>query len=414
MNDSKRLKALIQMRADKVKEQQGLFAAAEKRQDMSLTDDERQRDDALQAQIADLSADIAREERAKENARGLYLQGQAPAHLKVSPAMTTFPAAFQAWAKAGDKGPVVDGGWGEFNDVNGIGEGLTIRAASNATDMNIGTAADGGDTVPTGFYNRIIDRRDESDLASKLPLLQIPTSGGGNTFDIPVDNEADGEFVATNEAATYDLDAPAMAKKTATLVLYSKYTDVSYQLLRSSPTDLLGFLANWVGRGMAKTRNNLLLTEVAANGTSLKTFASASAIAFGEPEDMVGNDDLANYLDEDAAVAWVMRSSTHWNVKSLTSSTTRMYLPTVQGGPRELLGYPVMYSQKAAAEGASAKSIYFGNWRYVAHADGNALTFVRDPYTVAVKGQVRLLWHFETDFVVTQAEAIGYGVHPSA
>ena len=91
-----------------------------------------------------------------------------------------------------------------------------------------------------------------------------------------------------------------------------------------------------------------------------------------------------------------------------------MYAVNPQGNGRELLGYPVLYSQKAAAQAASAKPVYFGNWRYVAKADGNALTFLRDPYTVGVKGQVRMLWFFEIDFVVVQAEAIGYGVHPSA
>jgi HK97 family phage major capsid protein len=117
-------------------------------------------------------------------------------------------------------------------------------------------------------------------------------------------------------------------------------------------------------------------------------------------------------MDDEAAVAWVMRSATHWDLKSLVGND-RQYSINVDNG-RTLLGYPVHYSQKAAATAASAKDIYFGNWRYVAHAEGNSLTFLRDPYTVAIKNQVRLLWHFQADFVVTQAEAIGYGVHPSA
>ena len=226
------------------------------------------------------------------------------------------------------------------------------------------------------------------------------------------DDEADGEFVATTEADTFDLDSPAMGKKQGALVLYSKYTDVSYQLLRASAPSVEDFLVNWVGRGYAKTLNGLLLTEVAANGTAFKTFASATAIAFGEPEGIVGNNDLSGYMDDEAALAWVMRSSTHWDIKSIVGSD-RQYAVNVDNG-KSLLGYPVHYSQKATATAASAKDVYFGNWQYVAHAEGNRLTFMRDPYTVAVKGQIRLLWFFEADFQVTQAEAIGYGVHPSA
>lgn len=408
MNDNKQYKALLQKRADLVAEGKRLFEAAE-RDGRDLTADEKARDDAINAELDSTAADLARHERRLERER---TAPAAPAFNK-SRAGDNFGAAFQHWARTGEKAPLQDGGWGDFREIEGVGEGVTIRAASNATDMNIGTAADGGNVVPTGFYNQIVARRDESDLASKLPLLNIPTSGGGNAFDIPVDNEADGEFVATTEAQDFDLDAPALDKKTATLVLYSKYTDVSYQLLRSTPTDLMGFLANFVGRGWAKTRNSLLLTEVAANGTALKTFAAAAAIAAGEPEDIVANDDLANYLDEDAAVAWVMRSATHWDIKSLTGNSRLYEVQAAMSGGRELLGYPVFYSQKAAAVAASAKPVYFGNWRYVAKADGNALTFLRDPYTVAIKGQVRLLWHFEIDFVVVQAEAIGYAVHPT-
>lgn len=332
-----------------------------------------------------------------------------PAVLRI-PRGDSFGHAFAHWLQTGDKSGFEASAFEPVPGVPRGQEGLTIYGASNATDMNIGTAADGGDLVPVGFYNQIIARRDETMLAAQLPVMRIP--GIGTTVDVPYDNEADGEFVATTEANTFDLDAPALAKKSLTLVLYSKYTDVSYQLLEDTPTNLLGFLADFVGRGMAKTHNSLLLTEVAANGTALKAFASATAIAFGEPEDIVGNADLSAYLDDDAACAWVMRSSTHWDIKSIVG-TDRQYAVNEDRG-RTLLGYPVAYSQKAAAVAASAKSVYFGNWRYVGMREGNGITFLRDPYTVAVKGQIRLLWYFRTVYGVLQAEAVGYGQHPSA
>lgn len=399
---NKRYKALIQKRADLVKEQQTILGAAEARADMALTADEKARDDAIVAEIKDLDTEIERENRARENQRQM---AQAPAFNKL-PRGDTFASAFGHWIKTGDKGALDAAGF------EGSDNGYTIQAASNATDMNIGTAADGGDTVPTGFYNQIIARRDESMLAAKLPILRVP--GIGTTVDVPYDNEADGEFVTKAEANAFDLDAPALAKKSLTLVNYTKYTDVSYQLLEDTGTRLLEFLADFVGRGMAKTHNNLLLTEVAANGTSFKTFASASAIAFGEPEDIVGNNDLSEYLDEDGAVAWVMRPSVLWDIKSIVGSDRQYAVNAGNAGPRELLGYPVHYSQKAAAVAASAKSVYFGNWRRVGMREGSGLTFIRDPYTVAINAQIRLLWNFRTVYGVLTAEAIGYGVHPSA
>jgi HK97 family phage major capsid protein len=397
---------LRQKRASLLEEAQAMVLVAEK-----------ENRDLNEAELAEYNGKLAEAEQMLKRAERLEaingqvatlgqsmgpLAGQrsAPAVLTI-PRGDSFEQGFSHWLRTGD------GGGLERENMDG--NGYTLRA-SNATDMNITTGADGGDLVPTGFYNQIIARRDESMLAAKLPIMRVP--GVGTTVDVPLDNEADGEFVATSEAGTFDLDAPAVTKKSLTLALYSKYLDVSYQLLEDTPTNLLGFLADFVGRGMAKTHNSLLLTEVAANGTSLKTFASASAIAFGEPEDIVGNNDLGEYLSEDSAVAWVMRSATHWDLKSLTGSD-RQYAINVDTG-KSLLGYPVNYSQKAAAVAASAKSLFFGNWRYVGMREAPGITFIRDPFTVAVSGQVRLLWHFRTVYGVLQAEAVGYGVHPSA
>ncbi|RMG98271.1 MAG: phage major capsid protein [Chloroflexi bacterium] len=388
--------ALVQRRAELVAEARELLASGD------ITDEIRERDDAINAQIEQIDADLQRIERLRQMERKRPAAA-APAYNKL-PRGDNFANAFGHWLKTGDKTAL---GNDSFDVVGGM-EGYTIQAASNPTDMNVGTAADGGDLVSTGFYNQIIARRDETMLAARLPIMRVP--GVGTTVDVPIDNEADGEFVATSEAAAFDKDAPAVSKKSLTLALYSKYTDVSYQLLNDTPTNLMAFLADFVGRGMAKTHNNLLLTEVATNGTSFKTFASNSAIAFGEPEDIVGNDDLANYLDDDAAVAWVMRSSTHWDIKSIVGSD-RQYAVN-DGNGRSLLGYPVYYSQKAAAIGSQTKSVYFGNWRYVAMREAPGITFIRDPYTRAVNGQVRLLWHFRTVYGVLQAEAVGYGEHP--
>ena len=404
MNDnSKQYKALVQERADLVAEGKRLFEAAEKAE-RELTAEEKVRDDAINTRLEALAADIKRHE--SRRTREMLAAGQAPAQPKL-PAGHNFNTAFAHWVKEGDKSALDDGNLGE--NAKGL-ESYTISAASNATDMNIGTAADGGDTVATGFYNQIIARRDESLLRNKLGVRMIP--GTGTTVDVPYDNEADGEFVTKAEANDSDLDAPALAKASMTLVDYTKYTDVSYQLLEDTAANLLAFLADFVGRGWAKTHNSLLLTEVAASGTKFKDFASATAIAAGEPEAMVGNVDLAPYLDDDASVSWVTRSSTLWAIKALTGNP-RLYGSAMDDTGPSLLGYPVAYSQKATAPAASAKSIYFGNWYYVGNRESQELNFLRDPYSVSIKRQVRLLWNFRTVYKVLQAEAVGYGLHPT-
>lgn len=288
----------------------------------------------------------------------------------------------------------------------------SFTKASNDTDMNIGTAADGGNAVPTGHVNDIVARRDESGLLFKKLGVQ-PIPGVGTTVNAPIDDEADGEFVSTAEAGTFDRDAPALGQKQFTLVKYTKRVELSVELLNDETSRLLNFLANFVGRGLAKTENNLLLVEVATNGTNLHSFASSGTIAAGEPESVVDNDDLAAYIEDDSgSVGWVMRPSTHWVIRKITGND-RLYDTGHEAGDRSLLGWPVAHSNKAAAIGSQAKSVYFGNWNFVGRYERPGMTFLRDPYSKASTGQVVLHYFFRVAYGVLQAEAIGYGTQAS-
>jgi len=357
--------------------------------DGELTEETRAQADAAIAQADQLQKDIEREERL-----------QAMIGAKMAPALgktglgDTEERAFCHFVRTGDDG------------------GLREWRASNATSMNITTDVDGQYLVPTGHYQGIIARRDQADLTTKLGLMPIP--GKGTTVNVPVENEDDGEFVATSESDQYDLDAPAISRVQSTLVKYTKRVVLTVELLRDEDSKLLEFLQNFIGRGVAKTRNSLLLTEVAANGTALKTFASATVIAVDELEALVYNDNLDAYLDDGPNVAWVMKPSVHGEIVNLDDSSTRRYAANQQGAGRSLLGYPVSYTDKSGATAASAKSVYFGNWSYVGYREGDGMTLLRDPYTRGGYGEVCLYYMFDVDYNVLQAEAIGYGAHPSA
>lgn len=298
---------------------------------------------------------------------------------------------------------------------NSIYLGLEQRA-SNDTTMNITTDADGKYAVPTGHFQGVIARRDEAMLTNRLGVRRIP--GIGTTVNVPVDNEDDGEFVSTAESIGYDRDAPALTQVAFTLVKYTKKVDLTVELLEDEDSRLMVFLEDFVGRGMAKTHNNLLLTEVAANGTSLKTFASATVIAVDELEPIIFNEALGNYLDDAGSVGWVMQRAVHGEIILLDDANMRRYaqnaIPDMGGLVPMLLGYPVFYSAKSGATAASAKSVYFGNWNYVGLYEAPGFSIIRDPYTRSSYGEVILNYMFRADYGTLQAEAIGYGVHPSA
>ncbi len=313
--------------------------------------------------------------------------------------------AYAAWIKSGDAG-ALRGAKGYSVD----GREVEIKA-SNAVDMQFGTDAEGGHAVPQGHFDGIMARRDQSSLKTALGLTRVP--GVGTVTHVPVDGEADGEFVATAEEGSYDKDTPTIGNVAFTLAKYTKNVPISEELLADETSGLLSFIENWVGRGMAKTDNTLIAAEVEANGTEFKTL-TAAGIAAGEVEDMAFNDNLGPYLDG-GNVAWVTRASTYGNIASLTGND-RLYaeqtIASTFGVNRpSLLGYPVFFSDKVDADGTGDnKPIYVRDWSQMGYYEGDGgLTVLRDPYSEAATGQVNLWYRFRIDYAIMQAEAIGYG-----
>jgi HK97 family phage major capsid protein len=348
--------------------------------------------DKVQADVKALDARYERSKFVGEPDNGAIKP--APAHLKYGRG-DTFAKGLRAFVKDGD-----------MSGVRGLGVGpseIEIRASNN-TDMNITTPADGGYVDPSPMFNEVIAKRTELSLPEILGVRRIP--GRGTTVNVPYDNETDGEFVVAGETSSFDQDAPAIGQAAMTLVKYTKYITLSVELLEDEDAGLMSFLSDWVARGMAKTQNGLLLTEVAASGTSFKTTAGATAIAAGEPEAVVLNNTIGDFLEN--SCAWVMQPLTFGTIAAITGSP-RLYAQTPGGSfQRELLGYPVHFSSKAGTVTSAQKSAYFGNWNFVGWREAPGFTLLRDPFSAAGTGQVKLWMYFRTVFKVLQPSAIGY------
>jgi HK97 family phage major capsid protein len=355
--------------------------------------------DALQREVDGLDNQIVRVEQVasmeaaleQPASRAVKPGGKAPAHIKQIG--DNEMRLFERWVRRGEDAVARE-----------------LRA-SNDTDMNVGTAADGGVTVPTGLYNQIIARRDESSLHDRVGVMRIV--GEGTSTDVPVDNENDGEFVATNEAAAADRDAPALNKVTLTKLDYTKQIQVSFNLLEDERSNVMQFLPNWVARGWAKTYNNLLITEALANGTAALTLDSATAIGAAEIPELVYKQP-GEYAE---GSVWIMKRATEGYIRGLASSNQFLFNPTPAGSDRgtpEIWGYPVHNTEKMTGIQASAKSMIFGNFGFMGMYEDPGLVFIRDPYSLAYLRQVRLIYYFRVDFGVLQAEAIHYATQPSA
>lgn len=284
--------------------------------------------------------------------------------------------------------------------------GLEESRAYNNTDMNITTPADGEVVVPVGMVQDIVARRDESILYPRLGVVRVP--GKGTTVNYPIDNEADTLFLSEAESAAIDQDAPALSEKAFTLVKYAKYITLTWELLRDEDANLMSFINNWVGRGWAATHNNLLITEALANGTAGLTLDSATAIGAAEIPELVGKV-MPEYQE---GAQWLMHPTTFAYLQGL-SGNQFYFSPTPNGTGQSLVGYPVNRSSYMTAYGAGAKSLVFGNFQFMGMREGTGMTMLRDPYSAASAGQVRLWFWFDAVYGVLQAEAIQYATHPT-
>lgn len=307
---------------------------------------------------------------------------------------------------------------GDMSAVKSIQTGdnqISIKA-SNDTDMNVGTAADGGNAVPTGHYQGIIAKMRESALYPRLGVMMIP--GKGTTVNVPIDNEADGEFVSTNEAASFDRDAPALGTKAFTLVKYTKTLPISYELLEDEDSRLMAFVESWVGQGLGRTHNSLMVTEALANGTAGLTLDAAAAIGSAEVPELLYK--LKGEYSDGAA--WVLDRTTEGFIRGLTGNNFQ-FVPTPQGSNtgsqvntvgRDLFGVSVYNTAYMPVIGAGLKSMLIGNFNFMGLYMAPDLTFLRDPYSLAANGQVRLHYYTRLDYGVLQAEAFQYATHPTA
>lgn len=400
------LSAFDEMTADQIKEFDQLEA------DVKVLDGQIKAQEERQAKANQLTADLNRRtsepERNVPGAPAMLHHGRGDSEAK----------ALRAYVRHGDKSGLRH--LMRADEESGISQitfdvptqrqtrtAIEHRAVTDST-MNITTAGDGANLVPTTLAGQIALRKNEKMLAERIGCRRIP--GSGTTVNYPYESADPEVFATTSEQSdahgnNYERNTLPTDLKPFTLVKKTRKLELTEELLEDEATGLMDHIADRIAREMAKTHNAMLLTEAAANGTALKTFGSNSAIAAGELEALVGNDTLGYYIEDASSVNWVLRSSTLWAIRAITGNP-RLYAGMEDG----LLGYNTFYSNSASAIAAAGKSVYFGNWDYMGYRESPQLRFIQDPYSA--DGLVILKYSFRAVYGVLQAGALGYGAHP--
>lgn len=240
----------------------------------------------------------------------------------------------------------------------------------NFRDLTKGSATAGGNTVPTAFYDRLVQHMIEvSGVLSAGPTI-LRTESGEN-FEVPTTTaHSSGALVA--EGAAISESDPAFAKRTLGAYKYGTLIQVARELIEDTGVDLEGYLAMQAGRAVGNAIGTHLVTGSGSSqpagivtgstaGVTGATTGASGAFTADEVIDLFYSV-IAPYRNSPSA-GWLMRDATVGRVRKLKGSDNNyLWQPGLQAGsPDLLLGKPVHTDPNVAAVATSAKSVVFGD-----------------------------------------------------
>lgn len=232
-----------------------------------------------------------------------------------------------------------------------------------------GTATAGGNTVPTSFYDQLVQHMvDASGLLQAGPT--ILNTDGGETLEIPI-TTSHGAAALVGEATPITGTDPTFGKRTLGAYKYGQLIKVSSELAQDTGVDLEGYIADVAGRNVGLALAAHLIGGTGTNQpTGLLTTATAGKTGAGSAGGAFTADDLidlffsviAPYRNSRSA-AWLVRDASLGGVRKLKDGAGRyLFEPAATfGAPDTLLGKPIYTDPNVPAVAADAKSVIFGD-----------------------------------------------------
>ena len=348
--DSNVLKALHDARTRAAEELRDLYSEAAGRE---LEAEERSREDALAQSISDHDARIA------------TALKQAEAEKRAAEAFEAFPTEERAEVEE-PAGP------SDADILRGIAQG-EIRShefgpEEQRDNLKTGSA---GNTVPTSFYNSLVEYMIETSTVLAAGATVVRTAGGED-LQIPVATAFPTASLVAENGAIGESD-PTFAQKTLGAYKYGFITQASSELLDDTAINLPEFLAR---RGGEALGNGIGTAFVSGTGSSqpqgiiaasggLNTVASATgSVAAGfDYEDLVS---AVHGVDRPyrAGSVWILNDAVLAELRKLVDGQSRPLWQAglTAGAPDTLLGYPVYVDPAMpTATTNGTKGIVFGN-----------------------------------------------------
>lgn len=199
------------------------------------------------------------------------------------------------------EGGAADGGidGGKTDSIKAFADAVRSRFK----DLNEGTGADGGYTVPEDILTKVNEYKQERfSLATLIDRETVTTKSGRRTYKKRAQHKGFTQ-VAENGKIT-KVDAPQFEVMTYDIKKYGGYMPVTNELLEDSDANIANIVIGWLGEEEIATENAQILakinTKAATPLSSLKDIKKAVNVtlaAFAGTVKIVTNSDGLQYLD---------------------------------------------------------------------------------------------------------------------
>lgn len=287
--------------------------------------------------------------------------------------------------------------------------------------MSVGTAANGGYTVPTGFYDRLVEHLIQSG-AMRQTRVTVLTTDMGNALQIPK-TTAHGSAAWIAEAGTVTASDETLGQTTLNAYKAGRSIKLSSELVQDTGVDLLGYLAREFGRSIGALENAAYVVgDGSSKPTGLSTVSTLGKTgASGQTTTVIG-DDLTDLFYAVTApyrrnAEWMMDDAMIKVIRKLKDANDQyLWQPGLTSGePDMLLGKPVHSDPDMPDPAASAKSILFGDFSAYFIRDVGQLTIRRSDEIYIATDEIGFFGLHRTDGkLIDLTGAVKHYAHPAS
>lgn len=270
--------------------------------------------------------------------------------------------------------------------------------------MSVGTAAQGGYTVPTEVAASVADALKA--FGGMRSCAEVFRTDKGNDINFPTSDGTSevGELIGENTTAT-GADPSFGVVTIKTYKFSSKIVAVPFELLQDSSIDMEAFIRTRLVTRLGRITNTYFTTGTGtAQPNGIVTAAGSGKVGTTGQTLTVIFDDLVDLIHSiDPAYRnlgnckFMMNDASLRIIRKLKDTAGRpIFLPGYDGMgkamPDTILGYPIVINQDIAVMAANAKSILFGDFTFYKIRDAMDMQMFRFDDSAYIKlGQIGFL-----------------------